>query len=155
MIPACPGVRTPRLEGTAPEQESDSVHQYTRCGRKMQYILRNTKLQLKHLKIQLRNVTLRMTSAVREQIAEQKRSTTFSSVGKNTRRRSFCVPVAFKSYEQSRKIFRLNGRSDGLTSLLSLIPGYIAQGALRRFPQRLSSLPLQRARRIVWRRPYR
>ena len=46
-----------------------------------------TKLQLKHLKIQLRNVTLRMTSAVREQMAEQRRSTTFSSVGKTSFRK--------------------------------------------------------------------
>ena len=49
----------------------------------------NTKLQLKHLKIQSRNVTLRMTSAVREQIAEQRRSTTLSSV----RKTSFRKPI--------------------------------------------------------------
>ena len=44
----------------------------------------DTKLQLKHLKIQSRNVTLRMSSSVKEQIVAQRRSTTFSSVGKTS-----------------------------------------------------------------------
>ena len=44
----------------------------------------NTKLQLKHLRIQSRNVTLRMSSSVKEQIVAQRRSTTFSSVGKTS-----------------------------------------------------------------------
>lgn len=44
----------------------------------------DTKLQLKHLKIQSRNVTLRMSSSVKEQIVAQRRSTTFLSVGKTS-----------------------------------------------------------------------